>query len=137
MNRRQRRQRLLINWLGLVLLGLAPLVVIWAVWGLSRPTDFAMPVFIAALLSLFVSLPFFQRYKRALIATGEGRDTDVEASLWQALVSRQQQGMFIASLPVWIGALGIFAGLEAVPLILLALGSLTIFWVYKLPKQLD
>lgn len=138
MSRTQRRQRLWVNWLGLLILALAPLVALWAWVGVSRfPSAWAMPIFIGALISLFVSLPAFNRYKRALIAAGKARDTADENSAWQALAKAQQRGLLIGSLPVWIGALGIFAGLEAVPLVLLALASITIFWVYRLPKQLD
>lgn len=42
----------------------------------------------------------------------------------------------MAAVPAWIGALAVFVGLEAVPLFLLALSTLVLFYLYRIPRQL-
>ena len=45
------------------------------------------------------------------------------------------QGLLAAGLPAWIAALGVFVGLEGVPLLLLALSTLVLFYLYRIPRQ--
>ena len=137
MTRSQFRRRLSLAWWLFLLLALAPLLIFSLLFGADRqPGMLAMPMFLAALASLFVSLPLFSRYKRALIATGKSFDTEAEPAAWRELEQRQRLGFVGASLPAWIAAVAVLAGLEAVPLVLLALGSATTFLVYRLPRQL-
>jgi len=95
-----------------------------------------MPLFIAALASLFVTLPLFSAYKRALIATERSLDTAAEHDAWLALARQRSKGLLAAGLPAWIGALAVLAGLNAVALTLLALASVVLLWLYRLPPQL-
>jgi hypothetical protein len=44
--------------------------------------------------------------------------------------------LLVAALPAWVGALAVFVGLEAVPLFLLALSTLVLFYLYRIPRQL-
>ena len=95
-----------------------------------------MPLFIAALASLFVSLPLFRAYKHALIATGQALDSEAEPAAWQQLIHCRRRALQAAGLPAWVGALAVFSGLHAVPLTLLALASLVLFYLYRIPAQL-
>jgi hypothetical protein len=95
-----------------------------------------MPLFIAGLASMFVSLPLFSGYKRALVATEKALDTPQEHDAWLELARVRRLGFVGASLPAWIAALAVFAGLEAIPLILLAISSIVQLYLYRIPPQL-
>ena len=75
MTRGQVRRRLSVSWWQYLALALLPLFVINGVFGTSEPIlpVLAMPMFIAGVASMFVSLKFFHRYKHALIATGKAQ----------------------------------------------------------------
>jgi hypothetical protein len=96
----------------------------------------AMPLFIAGVASMFVSLRFFGGYKNALIATQKSLDTAEEPQAWITLAARRRAAFLAAGLPAWIGALAVFVGLEAVPLMLLALSTAVLFYLYRIPRQL-
>ena len=83
----------------------------------------AMPLFIAGVASMFVSLKFFGAYKHALIATQKALDTPEEPAAWVSLAAKRRTAFLVAGLPAWIGALAVFVGLEAVPLVLLAVSG--------------
>ena len=55
---------------------------------------------------------------------------------WLALARQRSKGLLAAGLPAWIGALAVLAGLNAVALTLLALASVVLLWLYRLPPQL-
>ncbi|MCL7462817.1 MFS transporter [Pseudomonas sp. NW5] len=125
------------RWWGLLILGWVPLLALrLAPEQAGLPENLAMPLFIVALTSMFVSLPLFHRYKRALIACQRALRSDGEAAAWQHLATTQRNGLLAALLPVWIAALGRVAELHAVPVALLLMASLVIAILYRLPRQL-
>ncbi|WP_439859872.1 MFS transporter [Pseudomonas sp. MBLB4136] len=137
MSRSEQRRRLALRWWGLLTLALAPLFVLNLVFGGARqPGPLAMPLFIAGLLAMFASLPLFRAYKRALVATEKALDTPQEPAAWQALGECRGRAMLVAALPAWVAAVALFAGLEGIPLLLLALSSLVLFYLYRIPRQL-
>ncbi|NQD95179.1 MFS transporter [Pseudomonas sp. CrR25] len=137
MTRSEVRRRLALAWWRQLGLTLAPLLLLNLLFGAElQPAVLAMPLFIAGLASMFVSLPLFGAYKRALVATEQALDTAQEPAAWMALASRRRQALLGAGLPAWIAALAVFAGLEAIPLVLLALSSVVLFYLYRIPRQL-
>lgn len=138
MTRGQVRRRLSVNWWQYFALALLPLLLINGLFGDSEAMlpVLAMPFFIAGMASMFVSLKFFGGYKHGLIATQKALDTPQEPDAWAALAATRRKALLVASLPAWIGALAVFVGLEAVPLILLALSSAVLFYLYRIPRQL-
>ncbi|MCF4996247.1 MFS transporter [Pseudomonas syringae] len=138
MTRGQVRRRLSVAWWQYLALALVPLFVINGVFGQSEAIlpVLAMPMFIAGVASMFVSLKFFGRYKHALIATQKSLDTPEEPAAWIALAAQRRASFLAAALPAWIGALAVFVGLEAVPLMLLALSTAVLFYLYRIPRQL-
>nr|WP_189673805.1 MFS transporter [Pseudomonas khorasanensis] len=127
-----------VAWWQYLALALLPLFVLNALFGEGEGLlpVLAMPLFIAGIASMFVSLKYFGRYKHALIATQKALDTDDEPAAWIALAARRRAALLVASLPAWIGALAVFVGLEAVPLMLLALSTAVLFYLYRIPRQL-
>jgi hypothetical protein len=85
---------------------------------------------------MFLSLRYFHGYKHALIATSKALDTAEEPAAWLTLAARRRMALLIAAVPAWIGALAVFVGLEAVPLFLLVLSTLVLFYLYRIPRQL-
>ncbi len=138
MTRGQVRRRLSVSWWKYLALALLPLFVINAVFGQGEAIlpVLAMPLFIAGVASMFVSLRFFGPYKRALIATQKALDTPEEPQAWIDLAARRRAAFLVAGLPAWVGALAVFVGLEAVPLMLLALSTAVLFYLYRIPRQL-
>ena len=130
MTRGQVRRRLSVNWWQYLALALVPLFVINGVFGQGEAIlpVLAMPLFIAGVASMFVSLKFFGGYKHGLIATQKALDTPEEPAAWIALAAKRRTAFLVAALPAWIGALAVFVGLEAVPLMLLALSTLPFLW---------
>ncbi|MFQ6574994.1 MFS transporter [Pseudomonas sp. UM16] len=138
MTRAQVKRRLAISWWQYLAVALAPLLVFaWAFGGLQALIPIlAMPMFIAGVASMFLSLPRFGGYKRALIATQKSLNTDAEPAAWIELARVRRIGMLFACLPAWVSALSVFVGLEAVPQILLAISSLVLLYLYRIPRQL-
>ncbi len=137
MTRSEVRRRLALAWWRQLGLSLAPLLVINLLFGAgSQPNLLAMPLFIAGLASMFVSLPLFGAYKRALVATEQALDTPQEPAAWLELAARRRLALLAAGLPAWIAALAVLTGLEAIPLMLLALSSVVLMYLYRIPSQL-
>ena len=138
MTRGQVRRRLTIAWLQYLVVALAPLLVFSWAFGGSEPMIpiLAMPMFIAGVASMFLTLPRFGVYKHALIATGKALDSEAEPAAWIELARVRRLGMLFACLPAWIAALSVLVGLEAVPQILLAISSVVILYLYRIPRQL-
>ncbi|QJI14016.1 MFS transporter [Pseudomonas sp. ADAK22] len=138
MTRGQVKRRLSFNWWQYLALALLPLFVINLVFGQAQSLlpVLAMPLFIAGVASMFLSLRYFHGYKHALIATAKALDTPEEPAAWTTLAARRRTALLVAALPAWIGALAVFVGLEAVPLFLLALSTLVLFYLYRIPRQL-
>ena len=138
MTRGQVKRRLSFSWWQYLALAVLPLFVINLVFGQGEPLlpVLAMPFFIAGVASMFASLRYFHAYKHALIATSKALDTPEEPAAWITLAARRRTALLVAALPAWIGALAVFVGLEAVPLFLLALSTLVLFYLYRIPRQL-
>lgn len=138
MTRGQVKRRLSFNWWQYLALALVPLFVINLVFGQAESLlpVLAMPFFIAGVASMFLSLRYFNGYKHALIATSKALDTPEEPATWITLAARRRTALLVAAVPAWIGALAVFVGLEAVPLFLLALSTLVLFYLYRIPRQL-
>ncbi|MDH1265493.1 MFS transporter [Pseudomonas sp. GD03944] len=137
MTRNEVRRRLALVWWRQLGLTLAPLFVLNLLFGDNRQLGvLAMPLFVAGMASMFVSLPLFSGYKRALIDTQKALDTPDEPAAWLELANRRRLAFLGAGLPAWIAAIAVFAGLEAIPLILLALSSVVLLYLYRIPRQL-
>lgn len=136
MTRGQVKRRLALAWWRQLGVALAPLVVFNLLFGGGSTTVLTMPLFVAGLASMFVSLPLFAAYKRALVATEKALDSDDEAAAWLALDRVRLRALLAAALPAWIAALAVLAGLEAIPLMLLALSSIVLHCLYRIPRQL-
>ncbi|RWU24036.1 MFS transporter [Pseudomonas alkylphenolica] len=138
MTRAEVRRRLELAWWQYLAVALAPLLVFaWAFGDVqSLIPILAMPVFIAGVASMFLSLPRFGAYKHALIATQQALNTDAEPVAWIELARVRRVGMLFACLPAWVSALSVFVGLEAVPQILLAISTLVLMYLYRIPRQL-
>lgn len=136
MTRGQVKRRLALAWWRQLGVALAPLVVFNLLFGGGSTTVLTMPLFVAGLASMFVSLPLFAAYKRALVATEKALDSDDEAAAWLALDRVRLRALLAAALPAWVAALAVLAGLEAIPLMLLALSSIVLHCLYRIPRQL-
>ena len=138
MTRGQVKRRLSFSWWQYLALALLPLFVINLVFGQAEPLlpVLAMPFFIAGVASMFLSLRYFHGYKHALIATSKALDTAEEPAAWITLAARRRTALMVAAVPAWVGALAVFVGLEAVPLFLLALSTMVLFYLYRIPRQL-
>lgn len=137
MTRGEVRRRLALEWWRQLAVTLVPLFVLNLLFGAEQKTGLlTMPLFIAALASMFVSLPLFSTYKRALVATEKALDTADEHDAWLELARVRRLAFLGAALPAWIAAIAVFAGLEAIPLILLAIASIVLLYLYRIPRQL-
>ncbi|TIH07715.1 MFS transporter [Pseudomonas leptonychotis] len=137
MKRSEVRRRLALEWWRQLAAALLPLFVLNLLFGAGQqPGLLTMPLFIAGLASMFVSLPLFSTYKRALVATEKALDTPAEHDAWLELARVRRLAFLGAALPAWIAAIALFAGLEAIPLILLAISSLVLMYLYRIPHQL-
>lgn len=137
MKRSEVRRRLALEWWRQLAAALLPLFVLNLLFGAGQqPGLLTMPLFIAGLASMFVSLPLFSTYKRALMATEKALDTPAEHDAWLELARVRRLAFLGAALPAWIAAIALFAGLEAIPLILLAISSFVLMYLYRIPRQL-
>lgn len=139
MTRGNVRRRLALAWWRQLALTLGPLLVVCLFFGgddSAGPSVFAMPLFIAGVASMFVSLKPFGVYKRSLLATGKALDTPEEPAAWLKLAADRRMAFLAAGLPAWIAALAVLANLEAVALALLALSSVVLLYLYRIPRQL-
>jgi hypothetical protein len=133
------RRRLALAWWRQLALTLGPLLVVCVFFGgdtASTPSVFAMPLFIAGIASMFLSLKPFGVYKRSLITTQKALDTPEEPTAWLRLAADRRMAFLYAGLPAWIAALAVFTDLEAVALALLALSSVVLLYLYRIPRQL-
>lgn len=138
MTRAQVKRRLALAWWQYLAVGLVPLpVMAWAFGGGDALIPvLAMPLFIAGAATLFLSLPRFGAYKLALVATSKALGTRAEPAAWIALARARRMAMLYACFPAWIGALSVLVGLETVPRLLLALSTLVLLYLYRIPRQL-
>ena len=112
------------------------MLVTW-LFGKSEPLlpELAMPLFIAGVASMFVTLRTFGPYKHGLINLQKALDTAQEPAAWDELARARQRALLAAGLPTWIATLAVFVGLEGVPLLLLVLSTLVLFYLYRIPRQ--
>ncbi|MDR6711858.1 hypothetical protein J2W83_001453 [Pseudomonas hunanensis] len=138
MTRSEVKQRLALAWWQYLALGLLPLpVMAWAFGGGDGLIPvLAMPLFIAGAATMFLSLPRFGAYKRALIATSQVLGTAEEPPAWIELARVRRIAMVYACIPAWVAALSVLVGLEAVAQILLALSTAVLLYLYRIPRQL-
>ncbi len=137
MTRGQRRRRLSFSWWQQLLLTLLPLVLVSWFFGNVEPLlpELAMPLFIAGVASMFVTLRTFGPYKQGLINLQKSLDTAQEPAAWDELARARQRALLAAGLSTWIATLAVFVGLEGVPLLLLVLSTLVLFYLYRIPRQ--
>ena len=137
MTRGQIRRRLSFSWWQQLVLTLLPLVLANVLFGKSDPLwpELAMPFFIVGMLSMFVTLRTFGPYKHGLINLQKALDTPQEPASWADLAVVRRRALLAAGLPTWIATLAVFVGLEGVPLLLLALSTLVLFYLYRIPRQ--
>nr|WP_268948666.1 MFS transporter [Pseudomonas tremae] len=116
-------------------LTLAPLLVICLFFGSSEALVpvLAVPLFIAGIGSMFVSLKPFGSYKRALAATQAAIDTPEEPAAWIRLAAVRRLAFLAAGLPAWIAAIAVLFGLHPLPVCLLAFSSVVLLYLYRLP----
>ncbi len=138
MTRKEVRRRLAQAWWLQVGYTLVPLFIMGYLFGDGEPAlpVLQMPLFIVGLASMFLSLPLFAGYKRALVATEAALGRAEEPGAWQALARQRRKAFIAAGLPAWIAALAVPFGLNAVALILLATSSLVMLYLYRIPRQL-
>ncbi|MFP6849994.1 MAG: MFS transporter [Pseudomonas sp.] len=137
MTRSEVRRRLALEWWRQLAVSLVPLFLLNLLFGAEQQTGLlTMPLFIAGLASMFVSLPLFSAYKLALVATEKALDTSDEHDAWIELARVRRLAFLGAALPAWVAAIAVFAGLEAIPLILLAISSTVLMYLYRIPRQL-
>ena len=137
MTRGQIRRRMSFSWWQQLVLTLLPLLLANGFFGKSEPLlpSLAMPFFIAGVVSMFATLRFFGPYKHGLIALQKALDTPQEPAAWAHLARVRHTALLAAGLPVWVGALAVFVGLEGVPLLLLTVSTLVLFYLYRIPRQ--
>lgn len=85
---------------------------------------------------MFLSLPRFGAYKRALIATSKALGSPEEPQAWIVLAQVRRMAMLFACFPAWVAALSVLVGLETVPQVLLALSTVVLLYLYRIPRQL-
>jgi hypothetical protein len=138
MTRAEVRRRLELEWWRQLAITVLPLLVLSLSFGGREPIIpvLEMPLFVAAVASMFVSLPLFSAYKRALATTGKALDSAEEPAAWIELARRRRIAFLGAGLPAWIAILALFTGLNAAILTLLAVASVMLLCLYRIPSQL-
>ncbi|RMQ40676.1 hypothetical protein ALQ04_03353 [Pseudomonas cichorii] len=138
MNRNNVRRRMALAWWQQLGLSLAPLLVVCLFLDTREALIhmLAMPLFIAGVASMFLSLKPFGAFKRALIATQAALDTPEETAAWLRLAATRRIAFLFAGIPAWVAAGALFIGLEPVPVFLLALSTVALFYLYRIPPQL-
>ncbi|WP_434518136.1 MFS transporter [Pseudomonas sp. NFX1] len=138
MTRAEVKRRLALAWWQYLAIGLVPLPVMAWAFGGGDPLIpvLAMPLFIAGAATMFLSLPRFGAYKRALISTAKVLGSSEEPAAWIELARVRRLAMLYACFPAWVAALSVLVGLEAVPQILLTLSTVVVLYLYRIPRQL-
>lgn len=105
------------------------------IFGASEPLIpvLAIPLFIAGIGSMFVSLKPFGAYKRALAVTQAALDTPEEPAAWLKLAAIRRLAFLAAGLPAWIAAIAVLFGLHPLPVCLLAFASAVLLYLYRIP----
>lgn len=139
MNPHEARRTLRVLWWLQLAVAVLP---VWlfpaASFNLGLQVEFvSLLFFVVALCLLFLNAKPFQRFKRAVIAVGAARDSEAEPAAWQDLMHIRLQALWYACIPAWSAALAKVLGLEMPVVVLLALASPVLFWLYRTPRQLS
>lgn len=114
-----------------------PIAVVWFFHdrdGGAYP-EVAVPLFIAGLLTLLLTVWRFRHYKAALMQIdGHSAEAQTEQA-WNRLHHNQLLGLTNAKLPGWIGMLHYVCTMEMLPLILLVLASQGAMLLYRPAPQ--
>ena len=94
-----------------------------------------VPLFIAGLLTLLLTVWRFRHYKQALQQVDALQDDSQAESAWNRLHHNQLLGLTNAKLPGWIGMLHYVCTMEMVPLVLLVLASQGAMLLYRPAPQ--
>ncbi|WP_285261265.1 hypothetical protein [Halopseudomonas bauzanensis] len=97
--------------------------------------EVALPLFIAGLLTLLLSVWRYRHFRQAVINADAQQDTAEAESAWTRLHHQQLLGLTHAKLPGWLGMLHYVCTLELTPLILLVLASQGAMLLYRPPAQ--
>ena len=138
MNPHEARRTLRVLWWLQLAVAVLP---VWlfpaASFNLGLQVEFvSLLFFVVALSLLFLNAKPFQRFKHAVIAVGAARDSEAEPVAWQDLMHIRLQALWYACIPAWSAALAKVLGLEMPVMVLLALASPVLFWLYRTPRQL-
>lgn len=134
MTRGQVYQRLELAWWRQLGLTLAPLLVACIFFTAAEPGIVALLLFVAGIGSLFISFKLYSAFKRALELTRAALDTPDEPAAWLRLAAVRRTAFLAASLPAWFAAVGVLFSLQAVAVVLLALVSLGMLMLYRIPR---
>ncbi|MFA5678049.1 MAG: hypothetical protein WC953_06520 [Pseudomonas sp.] len=94
-----------------------------------------IPLFIAGLLTLLLTVWRFRHYKTALTQVdAQPAETESEPA-WSALHRNQLLGLTNAKLPGWMGMLHYVCTMEILPLVLLVLASQAAMLLYRPAPQ--
>ena len=133
-----RRILAMLWWLQLAVAVLPVWLFPAAVYDLGAQTELVSLLFFAAALCLlFLNHKPFQRFKHAVIAVGQARNTEQEPAAWQHLMHIRLQALWYACIPAWAAALAKILGLEMPVVALLAIATPVLFWLYRTPQQLS
>lgn len=94
-----------------------------------------VPLFIAGLLTLLLTVWRFRHYKAALIQVDRQGEEAPSENAWNQLHHAQLLGLTNAKLPGWAGMLHYVCTLEILPLILLVLATQAAMLLYRPAPQ--
>lgn len=137
MTRAQVQVKLANAWWQQLGLTLAPLFVMSWAFGQMEPVMpvLALPLFMAGIAGLFLSVPRLGLFRRALHATEDALGTHNEPAAWVGLARIRRVGFLLAGIPAWVAALDVPFGLEPLPQCILALISVGLLCLYRIPAK--
>lgn len=131
------RRGLTLGWWGWLGLCALPLVAASLLVGYQQDLpDVAMLLFVVGMLSMLVSLPCFQLFRRALLALQKALGSPDEQPAWKRLAQARRLALLASCLPAWVAALAMMTGLEGPARSLMLLSSLALLLLYRIPRQL-
>lgn len=133
-----RRVLRMLWWLQLIV-GLLPVTLFPRnTFSLALPTEQASLIFfVLALCLLFLNIKPFARFKHAVIAVGKARASEQESEAWQQLMHARLRALWVACLPAGAAAIAKVFGLGMPIVVLLAVATPVLFWLYRTPRQLS
>nr|WP_256737453.1 MFS transporter [Pseudomonas sp. dw_358] len=96
----------------------------------------ALPLFMAGIAGLFLSIPRIGLFRRALHATEDALDTPNEPAAWVGLARIRRFAFLLAGIPAWVAALAVPFGLEPLPQCVLAVISVGLLCLYRIPAKM-